>query len=46
MAAKFDHKTTHEEEKKWLAALLEGYRTARHLSLHEIDLIPKLIDFA
>ncbi len=46
MASRCEHATPHPKETKWLADLLEGYRTVRPLSKHEVDLIPKFIDFA
>jgi Ser/Thr protein kinase RdoA (MazF antagonist) len=46
MAGRFNHPMAQPEERKWLADLVEGYRTIRSLSQREVDLVPKLIDFA
>lgn len=46
MARRCGHKTSQTEEAKWLADILEGYRTVRPLHQKEVDLIPRFIDFA
>lgn len=46
MAKRFGYPTPQPEEVKWLADLIEGYRTVRPLSQSEVDLILPLIDFA
>jgi Ser/Thr protein kinase RdoA (MazF antagonist) len=46
IAGGFGQATPHPEETKWLANLIEGYRTVLPLSQREVDLIPKLIEFA
>lgn len=46
MAGRFEHATAQPIETKWLADLVEGYRTVLPLNQKEIDLIPRFIDFA
>lgn len=46
MIGRFKHISIQQSEKKWLAALLEGYQTIRPLSNDEIEQIPQLIKFA
>ena len=46
MASRFEHPKHCDQEKQWLANLVEGYREVRPLTQEEVDQVPSFMDFA